>query len=124
MADTSAIFAAMQPILAQYSPPFHTRIQSPHAIDLWAEGDFDVMGQTRKEMFFASAIIMSDYVGLYYMPIYADVESIKKTIPPRLLAMLKGKACFHIREWDNALAEEVKIALKNGFAIYKARGWV
>jgi hypothetical protein len=99
-------------------------MRSATAIDLWAEGEFEVMGKECKEMFFASAIIQSDYVGFYFMPIYSDVESVKKTIPPRLLGMLQGKSCFHIKEWDDSLAYDIKKALKNGFAIYRARGWV
>src|SRR5690242_15731206 len=95
---TVFIYKELLKILIPYSPPFHIRMQSATAIDLWAEGEFEVMGKPCKEMFFASAIIQGSYVGFYFMPVYADVESIKKTIPPRLLGMLKGKSCFHITE--------------------------
>ncbi len=123
-AAKQAIFTQLRIILLQYSPPYHPRMRGDKGIDLWAEGTYEFMGKTRSEMFFASAIIMGDYVGFYFMPIYSDVESIKKVIPPRLLSMLKGKSCFHIKKWDDDLAHDVKTALKHGFAIYKARGWV
>jgi hypothetical protein len=122
--DLQIISKQLRAILVRYAPPFHIRMLTPTAIDLWAEGEFEVMGRPRHEVFFASAIIQSDYVGFYYMPVYTDVESIKKTIPPRLRAMLKGKSCFHITEWDDALAHDVRTALKHGAAIYRAHGWV
>lgn len=124
MTDQAVIFNQLRKLLLAYSPPYRMRLHTASGIDLWAEGEFDAMGRVRHEMFFASVIIMSDYVGLYLMPIYSDVESVKKTVPPRLLAMLKGKSCFHIKEWDDDLARDVSTALRNGFAIYKARGWV
>jgi len=123
-ATKQAIFTELRTLLLRYSPPYHPRIRSDKGIDLWAEGSFEFMGRTRHEMFFASAMVMSDYVGFYFMPVYSDVESVKKLIPPRLYPMLKGKSCFHIKEWDDDLAHEVATLLKRGFAIYKARGWV
>jgi hypothetical protein len=122
--DVTRIYTELRTLLLAYSPPYNSRIQSPSAIDLWADGSFEVMGTVRNEMFFASAIVQGDYVGFYFIPVYADVPSMQKIIPVRLRAMLQGKACFRIQEWDDQLANDIQTALRNGFAIYKARGWV
>jgi hypothetical protein len=91
--------------------------------DLWSFKDVKVAGRNRKEVFFASIIIQSSYVGFYYMPLYTDT-SLKDVFEPELLFLLKGKSCFHIRILDEKLEGQIKKALKIGFALYKKRGWV
>jgi hypothetical protein len=122
--NKQSIFNELRKLLAAYSPPYQPRMQTDHAFDLWAEGDYEAFDKKRKEIFFASAIVQSDYVGFYFMPIYSDVESVKQLIPPRLLKMLKGKSCFHINDWDDELAVQIRTVLKSGYAIYQARGWL
>jgi hypothetical protein len=122
--DKTAIFDELRKLLLAYVPPYTVRIHSASGIDLWAEGSFECMGTTRPEMFFASAIIQNSCVGFYFMPVYAGVESMQKLIPLRLRPMLKGTSCFHIKEWDDELAHDIRTLLKSGFAIYNARGWV
>jgi hypothetical protein len=123
-ADPSFIFIELRKLLLRYSPPYQPRMQTDTGYDLWAEGSFEIAGRIKPEMFFASAIIQNGYVGFYFMPVYSDVESLQKVIPTRLRPMLQGKSCFHITEWDVGLAHDINILLKNGFAIYRARGWV
>ena len=57
------------------------------------------------------------------MPIYADSE-LKDVFDPELLKLLKGKSCFHIKELDAKLENQIRKALKVGFKLYKTRGWV
>jgi hypothetical protein len=57
------------------------------------------------------------------MPIYADTD-LKGLFEPELLKLLKGKSCFHIKELDAKLEKQIRRALKVGFGLYKARGWV
>ncbi len=74
-------------------------------------------------MFFAALIIQSNYVGLYYMPVYTNTE-IKKVYKKELLATLKGKSCFHIKGLDKRMISQIREALEIGYNIYKKNGWV
>jgi len=57
------------------------------------------------------------------MPIYSDAE-IKPVFQPELLRLLKGKSCFHVKKLDDELLWQIEEALKIGYALYQARGWV
>ncbi|UCG69310.1 MAG: hypothetical protein JSV09_16285 [Thermoplasmata archaeon] len=91
--------------------------------DLWSFKNIEIDGRKRKEVFFASIIIQSNYVGLYYMPIYTDTE-LKDVFKPELLSLLKGKSCFHIKKLDKKLEKQIEQALALGYNLYKKRGWI
>ena len=48
----------------------------------------------------------------------------KKIFAPELLALLKGKSCFHVKTLDAKLETQIRRALAAGFRLYKKRGWV
>ena len=83
----------------------------------------EIAGRKRKQVSFASIIIQSSYVGLYYMPVYTDTD-LTEVFGPELLKLLKGKSCFHIRKLDERLEGQIKDALEIGYQLYKKRGWI
>ena len=89
------------------------------------QGILDYLEQLRKrkEIYFAGLIIQSNYVGLYYMPIYVDTK-LENVFEPELLSLLKGKSCFHIKKLDTNLERQITKALNLGYKLYKNRGWV
>jgi len=95
----------------------------PGYYDLWSFREVVIDGRTRAEVYFAAAIIQKSYVGFYYMPVYTHEEA-AAMVGPELMATLKGKSCFHIKELTPTLRRQIKAALKDGYALYKARGWV
>ena len=80
-------------------------------------------GKTRKEFWFAAALIQKGYVGFYFMPIYIT-NSMEGAIKTELMKCLKGKSCFHITKNDPQLMAQIKEALRLGYEDYKKRGWV
>lgn len=118
-----AIFSQLKQLLTAYTPPFIPHYNFDTKYDLWSHKEVEFAGKMRKEMYFAGLIIQSTYVGLYYMPIYAEPD-IKKLFNPELLKLLKGKSCFHVKELSPELLQEIKSVLAKGFAMYKERGWV
>jgi len=48
----------------------------------------------------------------------------KKVFPPEMLALLKGKSCFHIQRIDATVMAQIEKALKVGFDCYRNKGWV
>lgn len=57
------------------------------------------------------------------MPVYAAPER-KELFAPELLALLKGKSCFHIKRLDDDLVRQIRDALGEGRRLYEERGWV
>ena len=115
-------FRALRRMLKAYEGPYTARWDLEGKYDLWSVRDVVVAGRKRKEVFFAAAIIQSNYVGFYYMPVYAARE-LRTVFKPELLSLLKGKSCFHIRTMDAELRRQVKAALAAGHALYRTRGW-
>lgn len=123
MEEKIRVFAELRELLTQYSPPFQPKNDSEKYYDLWFFKDLVIEGRKRKEVYFAGIIIQKDYVGFYFMPVYAEPE-VKLFFKPELLSRLKGKSCFHIKALTPELREQIRVALVQGFEIYKQRGWV
>lgn len=117
------IFQRLKVILKEYEGPFRPKFDLDSKYDLWSFKELEIAGRKRKELYFAGIIIQSKYVGLYYMPIYTDTD-LKDVFEPELLKLLKGKSCFHIKELNPHLEKQIRKALKIGFKLHKARGWV
>ena len=121
--DLSATFKALRELLRAYQPPLNATVNSRDRYELWSEKEVVIAGRKRARVFFASVIIQKSYVGFYFMPVYAAPE-MKRVFAPELLALLKGKSCFHVRVLDGRLRSQVKSALAKGFLLYRQRRWV
>ncbi len=66
---------------------------------LLGEKKLVIDGRKKDEMWFAAALIQKGYVGFYFMPIYTN-KKLHDVFKPELLKCLKGKACFHIRTYE------------------------
>ena len=121
--ELKQIFSSLKELLQHYHPPLVAKVDDDKRFDLVSFKDLVIEGRKRKEVYFASIILQKDYVGFYYMPVYSDPE-MKSIFQPELLTLLKGKSCFHIKRLDDPLREQIRVALKDGFTLYKTRGWV
>jgi hypothetical protein len=118
-----AIFKKLKSILKQYENPLIPKYDLDSKYDLWSKKNVVIAGRKRKEVYFAGLIIQSNYVGLYYMPVYTDTN-LKEVFKPELLKLLKGKSCFHIKKLDPKLEKQIKEALRKGYKLYRKRGWI
>jgi hypothetical protein len=123
MEELSEIFSRLRPLIAHYNPPLQPKHDDPSYYDLWSFKELTIEGRKRKEVFFAGLIIQKNYVGFYYMPVYAEPE-MKEFFKPELLGLLKGKSCFHIKKITPELLTQVAEALELGFRKYQERGWI
>ena len=122
-ADLNAIFKQLRPLLAAYQPPFEPKRDEDAYYDLWSFKALVIDGRKRKEIFFASLVVQKHHVGFYFMPIYTDT-SLLTIFEPELLALLKGKSCFHVKKPDEQITAQIRSALAAGFDLYQERGWV
>ena len=123
MDDLQQIFSQIRDLISRYSPPLVAKKDQADYYDLWSVKDVVIAGRKKKEVFFAGVIIQKGYVGFYFMPVYVD-EEMKKVFSPELLALLKGKSCFHLRRNDATVMDQIEKALQIGFDIYRKNGWV
>lgn len=121
--ELAEIFNGLKKILKKYEGPFQSKVDGDSSYDLWSFKDLVIAGRKRKEVFFASIVIRKTYVGLYYMPIYTDVN-LKDVFKPELMKLLKGKSCFYIRDLSPEIVSQIEEALEIGYRLYKDRGWV
>lgn len=117
------IYNGLKKILKKYEDPFKPKLDLDSRYDLWSFKNIEIDGRKRKEVFFASIIIQSTYVGFYFMPVYADT-SLKEVFKPELLKLLKGKSCFYIRDLSPEIVAQIEEALEIGYKLYVDRGWV
>jgi hypothetical protein len=121
--NRSEIFNQIKTLMQAYAPPMTPKMDDETHYDLWSIKDLTIEGRKRKEVYLAGLIIQKSYVGFYYMPVYVSAEA-KRAIPEELLRLLKGKSCFHIKQLDQVVLEQIRAALKYGFESYQERGWV
>ena len=124
--DLAEIFDRLEARLARYVPPFAARtggVAGKRDYQLWSERPVEIEGRKRKEVYFAGLIAQKGYVGFYFMPVYTHTDR-KRLFAPELLALLKGKSCFHVKRLDAELERHVEDALAHGFELYRDRGWV
>jgi len=122
-AQLSEIFVGIKTLIKKYEGPLVAKIDLDSKYDLWSIKDIVIEGRSRKEVSFAGLIIQSGYVGFYFMPVYAETE-LAEVFGSKLLKLLKGKSCFHIKQLDHELIEQIEMALERGYALYQSRGWV
>jgi hypothetical protein len=123
MDELQQIFKQVRELISRYSPPLVAKKDQADYYDLWSVKEVVIAGRKKKEVFFAGVIIQKGYVGFYLMPVYVD-EEMKKVFPPEMLALLKGKSCFHIQRIDATVMAQIEKALKVGFDCYRNKGWV
>ena len=123
MDELKAIFGAIKPLLQAYQPPLVPKTDNERYFNLWSPKPIVIDGRKKKEVFFAGLIIQKDYVGFYFMPIYAETD-LKTVFKPEQQLRLKGKSCFHVKKLDEELLRQIEAALRVGFERYQQRGWV
>jgi len=122
--DFVEIFQTIRASLQPYATlGFSNRTNSETLYDLWSDKNVEIEGRQRNEVFFASVQIHTAHVAFNYMPVYAEPE-MKLVFDENLLKLLKGKSCFHIKELDEQLLNQIEESLAEGYRLYKEKGWV
>ena len=114
-------------MLKRYAPPFTIcppgKVGKKRTYGLWSQKELEIEGRKRPAVYFASVIEQKDYVGFYCMPIYMNPK-LKAKVAPRLLKLLKGKCCFHVKATASELVGDMKALLDLGLDCFKKSGWV
>ena len=98
----------------------------PLKIEIETLDNFKVSG-TREAMqgkqkvdgfYFGSIVLKPKDIRLYYFPIYTHVKNFEN-ISENLRKCLKGKSCFHIKEMDSQLENDIREMIIKGILIYQ-----
>jgi hypothetical protein len=68
---------------------------------------------------FAFIKVETKFISLYLLPIYTSAE-LRRSMSPALAKRLTGKATFHFKDLDEAMATEVEGLLARAYDIYMA----
>jgi hypothetical protein len=119
------VFEAIKKIMKPYQGKGALKLHGGTGgqLNLISDKTVVIDGRKRDEMWFVSALIQKGYVGFYYMPIYMHDE-MKKLFSPMFIKCLKGKACFHIKNTDPVIMEDIKKAMEAGYDAYVKKGWI
>jgi len=123
--NLATLFDELQTVLKRYSPPFTSvtnYVKGKRNYVLISKKEVVIDGRKKPEMYFSGIIEQKGYVGFYYMPIYCVPRM--RSLSPALMKLLKGKACFYVKQLTPELRKDIDSALKTGFEAYKKLGWV
>jgi hypothetical protein len=123
------VFDELYRLLSHYSPPLKTKsgtVRGKKDFHLAIPKAVVVPGAYQGkpvEVDLAVIILQRGYVGFYFMPIYME-PALKEKLSPSFTKLLQGKTCFHIKQLDADLLQQIKSALEEGIRNYKTRGWL
>jgi hypothetical protein len=123
MESLQTMFQEVADKIKRYIPPLIALIETDCRLDVVSDKPTVIEGRKKNQVYFASVILYPTYVGFYFMPVYTDSE-IAALFSKDLLALLKGKSCFHLKKSTPVLMAAIDTALKKGYDVYREKGWI
>lgn len=119
--DLNEIRSRLKSLLLQH--------QSVLKITTDSEDKFEVAGtiatmQGKKKVdgiYFATVMMKPKDVRFYFFPAYTHKEQLGE-LPEDLKKALKGKSCFHIKQMDDDMEEQLRDLIKRSVDCYQADG--
>jgi len=120
--ELKQIEQTLKDLFKAHVPPLRVRVEN--------ENNFEVAGtkvamqgkQKVDGFYFGSIVPKAKDIRLYFFPIYTHPDQFGPS--PELKKMLKGKSCFHIKNLNDTLIEEIKEMLSMAIEIYQEKGLV
>ncbi len=122
MNEPKDILTAINALLTRHADVLKVSKKGPEGFEVI--GTFPVQ-QGRQQVpghYFASTVLKPQDVRLYFFPIYTHPKQF--ALSEEFGKMLKGKSCFHIKRWDDGIAQEVEAMIEKGVSIYKDGGLI
>ncbi|WP_406659986.1 hypothetical protein V7O66_09050 [Methanolobus sp. ZRKC3] len=123
MMDEREIFLKLKSLLSSYVPPLVVMVDEDRRYDVYGNKRAKIGKKEHENVYFASTIIQKHHVGLYFFPIYTHRDRFSDQ-PDSLIKLLKGKSCFHLKKYDEAIFAEIEALLDKGIDVYREEGWV
>lgn len=117
------IFKKVKALLVENKKRMDVREKGDQSYHLFGKKEVIVGTKKVESMYFASVKIQKNFVSFYFFPMYTHKKIFTK-LPKKLSKCLKGKSCFHIKENDPILFNEIRLILSKGREIYEKSGWI
>jgi hypothetical protein len=121
--DLLPLFDELKVLLEPYAERFTAVEPEPGRYELWSAREVSIGGRRPQKPYFVGLMIQKSFVGFYYMLLYTDPD-VADQLGAELLATLKGKTCFRLKNLTPELVAQVEAALRIGLETYESRGWV
>ena len=124
VADFSAVFAALKPILGSHARKLHVIVDNDSEYTLVSAIQCPLPEKRGERIYFGAIKMGKAYVSFHLFPLYMNSELVS-TISPTLKKRMQGKTCFNFRTIPEAtLLKELKTLTSSGFKIFRQRKWV
>lgn len=124
MADEKRqILKELKAILKSFSRGMDVRKDDAKSYELYGKKKVTVSNREVDGMYFATTMLRTSSVALYFFPIYTHPREFKG-IAPELRKRMSGKSCFQITKADKALFGHIARMVKKGAGIYRKAGWI
>lgn len=120
--DLNLVETEIKQMLRAQCPPLKVRKDDEKVFEIAGTKETMQGKQKVDGFYFASVMPKPKDVRLYFFPIYTHVDDFD--ITDDLKKALKGKSCFHIKKWDDALKLELKGMIEKGVELYKRDGHI
>lgn len=114
----TAIYTELASILKAHTPLLQVKKEGEKGLEV-AGTKPGMQGKQKVDgYYFASIVPKPKDVRLYFFPIYTHASEFEH-ISPELRKCLKGKSCFHIKNLDEGLEEQIREMVQLGIDLYK-----
>ena len=118
MNDLQDLQNHLKKVLTAHCPPLSVRKDNEQVFE--AAGTKPAMQGKQKVdgYYFASVVPKPKDIRLYFFPIYTHADAFK--LSEDLKKLLKGKSCFHLKNVNEKVLEEIEEMIKKGIHLYEA----
>jgi hypothetical protein len=104
--------------LKKHVPPLQVRKDTSAAFEVAGSKEFAYGKKKVDGIYFATVVLKPKDVRFYFFPIYTNPVEFEN-ISEGARKFLKGKSCFHIKNFNGDLANDFKKMIAKGVSIYK-----
>lgn len=111
------LYSSIIDLLKKQTPPLRIRKSKDDMAEFCGTKERMQGKQKVDGYYFGSVVLKPKDVRLYFFPIYTHVDHFK--LSDNLNKMLKGKSCFHLKNVDQDLLNEIDEMIQKGVKLYQ-----
>lgn len=118
MNDLQDLQNHLKKVLTDLCPPLSVRKDNEQVFEVAGTKPAMQGKQKVDGYYFASVVPKPKDIRLYFFPIYTHADAFE--LSEDLKKLLKGKSCFHLKNVNEKVLEEIEKMIKKGIHLYEA----
>lgn len=118
MNDLQDLQNHLKKVLIDRCPPLSVRKDNEQVFEVAGTKPAMQGKQKVDGYYFASVVPKPKDIRLYFFPIYTHTDAFE--LSEDLKKLLKGKSCFHLKNVNEKVLEEIEEMIKKGIHLYEA----